>query len=89
MRIATSNIQRLRTKQTEVFKELKYNKIDICVLMDTKKKGNEKVGEYTHIFRGVYKIKWSKIGVSLGNTHGKYKENWETIDEEITFMKIE
>ncbi|KAK4883377.1 hypothetical protein RN001_006696 [Aquatica leii] len=45
MRLATWNVQGLRTKQNEVFNELEQNKIDLCVLTETKKKGkgNEQI----------------------------------------------
>jgi len=93
MRLGTWNIQGIRTKQTEVFKELKEKDIDICVLTETKKKGkgNEKIGDYIHFYSGVEKSARAKRGVSIA-VHKKYERNikcWEEIDEQIIKMEIE
>lgn len=45
------NIQGIRTRDTEVFKELSTFNIDIAILGETKKKGegNGKKGDYVHL----------------------------------------
>lgn len=67
MKLATWNVQGIRTKQQEVFSEINKMKIDICVLTETKKKGKgtETVEEYIHIFSGVSKKTRAKRGVSV------------------------
>lgn len=92
MRLATWNIQGLRTKQLEVFQELKQYKIDICVFTETKKKGrgSEEIEEYMHFYSGVEKSMRARRGVSIA-VHKKFRKNvksWEEIDEQIISMEI-
>lgn len=92
MRLATWNIQGLRTKQSEVFHELNKMNIDICVLTETKKKGkgNENIGEYIHFYSGVRKDARAKRGVSIA-VHKDMKrsiKSWEEIDEQIMTIEI-
>ena len=57
MRFGTWNIQGMRTKETEVMREIDKMNMDIVVLSETKKKskGIEKKGNYMHIFSGIPK----------------------------------
>lgn len=92
MRLATWNIQGLRTKQTEVFQELKRHKIDICILSETKKKGkgSEEIGDYIHLYSGVDKSARAKRGVSIA-IHKRFRKDiksWEEVDEQIITMDI-
>lgn len=92
MRLATWNIQGLRTKQTEVFKELDKAKIDICVLTETKKKGKgvEEINDYIHIYSGVSRDSRAKRGVSIAirkNLRDNIKK-WEEIDEQMITLEL-
>ncbi|XP_044766969.1 craniofacial development protein 2-like [Coccinella septempunctata] len=92
MKLATWNIQGLRTKQGEVFQELEKMKVDICVLTETKRKGvgSETIGEYIHFYSGVPKDARAKRGVSIA-VHKRNREHiksWEEIDEQIMTMEF-
>ncbi|KAK4887595.1 hypothetical protein RN001_003866 [Aquatica leii] len=79
MRLATWNIQGLRTKQAKVLKEPKEKNIDICVLTKTKKKGkgNEKIGEYIHFYSGVSFIRNTKTISRVGRNHAGDRKKME------------
>ncbi|KAK4877536.1 hypothetical protein RN001_010042 [Aquatica leii] len=92
MRLVTWNVPGLRTKQNEVFNELEQNKIDLCVLTETKKKGkgSETVGNYIHFYSGVCKSTRAKRGVSIA-VQKKYRnhiKSWEEIDEQIIIVEL-
>lgn len=93
LKLATWNVQGLRTKQSEVFKELQKMKVDICILTETKKKGRgtETIGDYIHIYSGVKKDTRAKRGVSIAihKTLKKSIKSWEEIDEQIIKLELE
>lgn len=64
MKIATWNIQGLRTKQPEVYKELEKLKVNIYKLTETKKKGrgSEEMENYNLLFSGVSEDSKAKKG---------------------------
>lgn len=67
MRFATWNIKSLNKRDQETLKELKDNKIDICALQETKKKGKGQVQyrDYIMIYSGVEKQTRAKEGVAI------------------------
>lgn len=92
MILATWNVQGIRTKHAEVFREIGRFKIDICVITETKKKGNgtENVGDYIHLYSGVDKSIRAKRGVAI-IIHKRFKNNiigWEGIDERIITAEL-
>lgn len=65
--------------------------IDKCVLTETKKKGNEIVGDYVHIYSAVQKDARAKRWV-WEIVHKNLKKNikcWEEVDEQIIKIEIE
>lgn len=92
MKLATWNVQGLRTKQEEVFLELQKMRIDVCVLTEVKRKGrgSEMVGDYVHIFSGVAKDDRARRGVAIA-VHKNLKKNirsWEEVDEQIIKLEM-
>ncbi|KAL3288948.1 hypothetical protein HHI36_003392 [Cryptolaemus montrouzieri] len=67
LRVATWNIKSLNNRDHEILKELNDNKIDICALQETKKKGKGQIqhAQHTVIYSGVQKHDRAKEGVAL------------------------
>lgn len=90
--IGTWNVQGLNTKEQEVIGEITEMNGDIMVLSETKKKGKgqEKLGNYTHIWSGVPKSSRAKKGVSIliKNKWVKNIVSWEEIDERIIKLNL-
>lgn len=64
------NIQGIRTKETEAFKELETHDIDMAVLSETKKKnsGNEIKRNYGYFYSGVQEDKRTKTNRSIDSS---------------------
>lgn len=92
MNFGYQNIQDIRTKETEVFMELKAHNIEVAVLSETKKKGNEIdiKGNYIHFSKGVQKEKTAKAGVSIAVNKGRMKQVKEqrAINERLITLDI-
>lgn len=92
MNIGVWNVQGLRNKQHEVFKEMFDRKIDIAILSETKKKGAgcEKTKYYTHYYSGVDKSERAKCGISIIITRKLEKKVkcWEQINERIIKLTL-
>jgi len=72
-------------KWVKIIREINVMNMDVIDLTETKKKGtgNEKLGDYIHIFSGVKKYERAKRGISI-LINKKWKgsiKNWEPIDE--------
>lgn len=76
MRFATWNIKSFNNKDQETLKELKDNKIDVCALQETKKKGKGHIqyDDYLVIYSGVEKQTRAKEGVAIAISR-KYQAN--------------
>ncbi|XP_030762014.1 uncharacterized protein LOC115886850 [Sitophilus oryzae] len=76
LRFATWNIKSFNNKDQETLKELKDNKIDICALQETKKKGEGQLqyDDYLVIYSGVEKQTRAEEGVAMAVTR-KYQSN--------------
>lgn len=84
MMLGTWNVQGIKGKVEDIIKELQKTKMDIAVLIETKKKGNEIeiIGNYIHIYSGVPKNARVCKGVSI-MINKKFK-NKLTIGRHIT-----
>lgn len=89
---STWNVQGLSRKTNEVMSELKYAKIDIAVITETKKKGNgsENWGYYDHFYSGVPKDQRAQQGISIviRRTLRKYITSWEAINQRFIKMNL-
>lgn len=67
MRAATWNIKSLNNRDQETMNELSDNKIDICAIQETKKKGNGQklYPEYLSVYSGVPKNDRAREGVAI------------------------
>ncbi|XP_030754956.1 craniofacial development protein 2-like [Sitophilus oryzae] len=76
LRFATWNIKSFNNKDQETLKELKDNKVDICALQETKKKGKGQLqyDDYLVIYSGVEKQTRAKEGVAIAVAR-KYQSN--------------
>lgn len=92
MSFATWNIKGLRTKQTEVIREITKFNLDIVALTETKKKGsgNEIIENYVHFYSGVKKENRAKAGVSLliAKKYRSCIKDWAAISERILKVEI-
>lgn len=78
-------VQAIRNKEKEVLTEIDKMEIDICILTETKKNsiGNQKVGNYMKIYRGVPKSDGAKWGVAVlvHDNLLKYIESWPKVEQ--------
>lgn len=92
MNLGTWNIQGIRTKEVEVFREIEKSNLDITILTETKKKGTgeEYKHNFLHIWSGVEKSIRAKRGVSIvvKKELVKYVKNWQPINERIMTITI-
>lgn len=92
MNIGAWNIQGIRNKQQEVFKEMNDRMVDIAILSETKKKGAgcERSKYYTHYFSGVDKSERAKCGISIiiRRKLEKRVKCWEHINERIIKLTL-
>lgn len=67
MTVATWNIKSLNNRDQETMNELSDNKIDICAIQETKKKGNGQklYPEYLLVYSGVPKNERAREGVAI------------------------
>ena len=93
LKFVTWHVQGCRNKMEEIIRKINIMKMDVVVLIETKKKGtgSETLGSYEHIqlFSGVKKYERAKTGVSIlinKKCKGSIK-NWEAMDERI--LKID
>lgn len=87
MRLATWNINDVRTKLTEVFQELKLHKIDKCILTETKMKGkgSEEVEDNIHLYNRIDKDVRAEREVSIA-VHKRFRiyiKSWEEVNGQI------
>ena len=67
VKVGTWNFRGLVRKETELVKELEERNVNICVLLETKKKLREtqKIGNFTMIYAGVEMNRRATSGVEI------------------------
>ncbi|XP_057663198.1 uncharacterized protein LOC130898146 [Diorhabda carinulata] len=92
MNLGTWNVQGLSTKINEVLREIRQLNMDIVVLTETKKKGqdSENLGHYDHFYSGISKDKRAQKGVSIliKKSLRKYVSSWEAVNQRIIKINI-
>ena len=90
--IGTWNIQGIRNKTEDVVREVEKRGMDLCVLSETKKKGQGtlNINKYIHLYSGVNKEEHAKRGVSMLilKKYKKYISNWQAINERILKVNL-
>lgn len=91
--MGTWNVQGFNRKINEVIAELKWLKMDLTVITETKRKGqgSESLGEYDCFDNGVPKDTRAKTGVSIiiHRKWRKYIKSWEAVNERIIKVNLD